>query len=75
MKKWLFLFCLLVAISSMAQNSYQPHWESLDKRPVPTWFENAKFGIFIHWGCTPFLLGRPKGHTLNGINIGSTTKH
>ena len=45
-KKWLFLFCLLVAISSMAQNSYQPNWESLDKRPVPAWFENAKFGIF-----------------------------
>ncbi len=34
---------------SFAQ-TYQPNWESLDKRPVPTWFKDAKFGIFIHWG-------------------------
>ena len=33
----------------MAQN-YQPTWESLDSRPVPQWFRDAKFGIFIHWG-------------------------
>ena len=29
---------------------YEANWESLDKRPVPSWFEDAKFGIFIHWG-------------------------
>jgi alpha-L-fucosidase len=29
---------------------YEPNWESLDKRPVPKWFADAKFGIFIHWG-------------------------
>ena len=29
---------------------YKPEWESLDKRPVPAWFNAAKFGIFIHWG-------------------------
>lgn len=22
----------------------------LDKRPLPSWFDEAKFGIFIHWG-------------------------
>ena len=33
-----------------AQKNYQPTWESIDSRPVPTWFEDAKFGIFIHWG-------------------------
>ena len=25
-------------------------WHALDERPVPTWFQGAKFGIFIHWG-------------------------
>mmetsp|Transcript_21538 Transcript_21538/g.61340 ORF Transcript_21538/g.61340 Transcript_21538/m.61340 type:complete len:585 (-) Transcript_21538:224-1978(-) len=30
--------------------SYQPSWESLDKRPPPQWYDEAKFGIFIHWG-------------------------
>lgn len=29
---------------------YEANWESLDKRPVPQWFQDAKFGIFIHWG-------------------------
>jgi hypothetical protein len=24
-------------------------WESLDSRPTPAWFYEAKFGIFIHW--------------------------
>jgi alpha-L-fucosidase len=29
---------------------FQPTWESLKKYHVPEWYENAKFGIFIHWG-------------------------
>jgi alpha-L-fucosidase len=29
---------------------YEATWESLDMRPIPSWFEDAKFGIFIHWG-------------------------
>ncbi|MDR3314833.1 MAG: alpha-L-fucosidase [Oscillospiraceae bacterium] len=29
---------------------YTPDWESIDSRPVPAWFADAKFGIFIHWG-------------------------
>jgi alpha-L-fucosidase len=30
--------------------SYQANWTSIDSRPVPAWFSDAKFGIFIHWG-------------------------
>lgn len=29
---------------------YENNWESLDSRPVPAWFGDAKFGIFVHWG-------------------------
>ena len=29
---------------------YENNWESLNSRPVPEWFADAKFGIFIHWG-------------------------
>ncbi|CAK8672515.1 unnamed protein product [Clavelina lepadiformis] len=29
---------------------YEPTWESLDKRPLPDWFDFSKLGIFIHWG-------------------------
>ncbi|HPW21867.1 MAG TPA: alpha-L-fucosidase [Vicinamibacterales bacterium] len=38
-----------VAAAAAAQ-PYQPTWESLDARPTPAWFQDAKFGIFIHWG-------------------------
>jgi alpha-L-fucosidase len=42
---------LILAVSqSLAQKTYQPTWESIDSRPIPAWFEDAKFGIFIHWG-------------------------
>jgi len=29
---------------------YENNWQSLNARPVPKWFGEAKFGIFIHWG-------------------------
>lgn len=41
---------LLFMAASLSGQQYQPSWESLDKRPVPGWFEDSKFGIFIHWG-------------------------
>src|SRR5258706_802892 len=45
------VFFLLLALSSdVFAQTYQPTWESLDQRPVPQWFKEAKFGIFIHWG-------------------------
>lgn len=28
---------------------YTPDWESLDSRPLPDWYDQSKFGIFIHW--------------------------
>ena len=30
--------------------AYEPTLASLNAHPVPAWFEDAKFGIFIHWG-------------------------
>jgi len=39
----------------IAQGPYQASWDSLEKIKVPKWYEDAKFGIFIHWGvyCVP----------------------
>ncbi|EFN72603.1 Plasma alpha-L-fucosidase [Camponotus floridanus] len=31
-------------------SKYVPTWSSLDSRPLPPWYDEAKFGIFIHWG-------------------------
>lgn len=32
------------------RTAFQPSWESLDGRPVPQWYLDAKFGIEMHWG-------------------------
>jgi alpha-L-fucosidase len=37
-------------IATTAQEEYKPNWKSLDSRPIPEWFQDAKFGIFVHWG-------------------------
>lgn len=29
---------------------YEPTWESLKAYCLPGWYQDAKFGIFIHWG-------------------------
>ncbi|KAF5278960.1 hypothetical protein FQA39_LY05638 [Lamprigera yunnana] len=29
---------------------FEANWESLDKRPLPQWYDDAKIGIFLHWG-------------------------
>lgn len=34
----------------IAAGPYQDSWASLSGHPVPAWYQNAKFGIFIHWG-------------------------
>ncbi len=44
-----FLISLLFA-SLLGAQTYQASWDSLDRRPIPAWFTDAKFGIFIHWG-------------------------
>lgn len=34
----------------IAQGPFKDTWESLSAYQVPDWYQNAKFGIFIHWG-------------------------
>ncbi|KAA0201469.1 hypothetical protein HAZT_HAZT003667 [Hyalella azteca] len=36
--------------ASLSEAQYAPTWESLDARPLPAWYDEAKIGIFIHWG-------------------------
>jgi alpha-L-fucosidase len=44
------LVLVSVRVAPAAAQAYEPTWESLDARPIPAWFQDAKFGIFIHWG-------------------------
>ena len=30
--------------------SYEASWESVAEHPMPEWYDDAKLGIFLHWG-------------------------
>lgn len=34
----------------IAKGPYSDSWASLSGHPVPKWYSDGKFGIFIHWG-------------------------
>lgn len=34
----------------IAQGPYQDNWQSLQQYTPPKWYQESKFGIFIHWG-------------------------
>ncbi|CAL8070941.1 unnamed protein product, partial [Orchesella dallaii] len=36
--------------SQVEPQRYAPNWASLDARPLPAWYDEAKVGIFLHWG-------------------------
>jgi len=46
----LLILCALPQVIAAQSVHYEANWESLNKRPTPPWFDDAKFGIFIHWG-------------------------
>jgi len=45
------MVALTISVSRpAAAQQYAATWESIDQRPTPPWFDEAKFGLFIHWG-------------------------
>ena len=43
---------LLLLLGSVPQTDarFSADWPSLDARPLPSWYDQAKFGVFVHWG-------------------------
>ena len=72
-----FVIVFLILTISKGKD-YEPNWSSLDSRPTPEWFKDAKFGIFIHWGLYSVPAWGPKGSYaewyLNGLNNGDTAR-
>lgn len=33
------------------EGKFKPDWKSLEQYEIPDWYQDAKFGIFIHWGA------------------------
>jgi alpha-L-fucosidase len=62
-----FVTLLLIVNQPLFGQKYQPTWESIDSRAVPSWFEDAKFGIFIHWGLYSVPSYSPTGRDKVGI--------
>ncbi len=51
MAKRLVLLSVLISILMLSVGLAQSDpWAKIDNRPIPTWWTDAKFGIFIHWG-------------------------
>jgi alpha-L-fucosidase len=52
--KWSIAAAFVCAGLSVAAQSadkhYEPSLESLNTHPLPGWYDDAKLGIFIHWG-------------------------
>ena len=51
-------FCVMACLAASADEAA---WEAIDNRAVPAWFDEAKFGIFIHWGLYSVPSWGPKG--------------
>ncbi|XP_076468701.1 alpha-L-fucosidase-like [Babylonia areolata] len=42
---------ILLTLTAVCQGThYLPNWKSIDSRPLPSWYDESKLGIFIHWG-------------------------
>lgn len=55
------MLSLSLSLQAQTPATYAPDWESLDRRPTPQWWKDAKFGIFIHWGVYSVPAFTPKG--------------
>jgi alpha-L-fucosidase len=47
---WILIIGIFCSRMLLTKQQYTPDWASLDKRPLPTWYDESKIGIFIHWG-------------------------
>ena len=41
---------ILFLLAAAGSAAYDPNWDSLKRHPVPEWLQDAKFGIYAHWG-------------------------
>jgi alpha-L-fucosidase len=64
------LSCVLLAASACAGQAYQATWESVGKHRAPAWFEDAKLGIFIHWGLYSVPAWAPPTGELGKVDPG-----
>lgn len=50
---YIYIICFILSSINLVNGQTQkvePTWESIKERGYPQWFNDAKLGIFIHWG-------------------------
>jgi alpha-L-fucosidase len=48
----LLLASLTITVAGLNAQVYKPTWHSVDRHnPAPEWYQDAKFGIYFHWGA------------------------
>ena len=52
---------LPATVHAQPARNYVADWSSLEARPVPQGFKDAKLGIFIHWGVYSVPAWAPVG--------------
>lgn len=57
------------SVLARSPGTYEPTWESLKKHPLPDWFQNAKLGIFIHWGLYSVPAWAPPSGELGKVDM------
>ncbi len=40
----------IIPSEAQSRSPYEPTIKSLDTHPLPAWYDDAKLGIFVHWG-------------------------
>lgn len=51
------------------KKQYSGTWESIKEHPVPQWYDDCKFGIFIHWGLYSVPAYAPQTWELGEVPI------
>ncbi len=60
------------AAATTGPQSYTASWSSVDQHPpAPTWFQDAKFGIYYHWGTWSVPAFGSEWYPRNMYNSGS----
>lgn len=67
---------LAIPIAAFAQfpqtgppSKYEANWESIRRHPLPKWFDDAKLGIFVHWGIYSVPAWAPPSGELGKVDF------
>lgn len=52
---------------------YEPLFDSVSSHEVPEWYNDAKFGIFFHWGLFSVPAYARSGHNINDMAVEDDT--